>query len=236
VDRTVAIDERYRGPGDRGNGGYTGGFLAPETGEPTEVTLRRPSPLNRPLTVHLGPAGQRLLLDGDELIAAAVPIPPLDLDVPPPVTFDEAREAERHSARLEPDPDFPGCFSCGPERGEGDGLRILAGRVVGREVYAATWIPRAEFADGHGNVRTQILWAALDCSARAPLVPEGWEESLLGRMALEVLAAVPVERRYVVMSWRLRTARRKGYAADALLGEAGTVHAVARSTWIRPAD
>jgi hypothetical protein len=235
MEPTVVIDERYCGPDGRGNGGYTAGFLAPPTGAATEVTLRRPSPLGRPLTVHHQADGSAELLDGHEVIATAVPVPPLELEVPPPVTFEQAQEAQRHSPRLEPHVEFPHCFSCGPDRDQDDALRILAGPVVGREVYAAPWIPRPEFATEHGNVAAQILWAALDCSARGPLDADEWQESLLGRMALELLVPVPVGEPYVVMSWRLGVDGRKGFAADALLGAGGLVHAVARSTWIRRA-
>ena len=236
MDRLVTIDDRYCGPSDRGNGGYTCALLARFLHGPAEVTLRLPSPLGRPLQVCSEPNDRVTLRDGDLVIAEGAPIGSLEVDIPPLVNLEQAHSAERRSDRLDPDPPFARCFSCGPERSADDGLRIFAGPVDGRDVHAATWTPRAEFADENGDVELEILWAAIDCSARAPLVGSGWAASVLGRMALQQLMPVPVERQYVVMSWRLGIEGRRGLCADALYDENGVVYATARSTWIKPRE
>ena len=53
----ISIDARFNGPPDSGNGGYCSGVFAsfvdtsgPDAG--VEVTLRRPPPLDTPLTVE----------------------------------------------------------------------------------------------------------------------------------------------------------------------------------------
>jgi hypothetical protein len=65
---TLSIDRRFCGPPGSGNGGYTAGRLAALIGDPAEVTLRRPPPLETEMRVER--AGPRLLLmHGDDLIA-----------------------------------------------------------------------------------------------------------------------------------------------------------------------
>jgi DUF971 family protein len=232
--RHVTIDPRFCGPSDRGNGGYTAGLLAREMGTLVEVTLRLPSPLRRPLKIRVGADGHGMLLDGEDVVAEAEPIESVEVAVPAPVTPDHARAAAARSDRHDDGIAFERCFSCGPERAEGDGLRIFAGPVEGRDVYAAPWRPGAELANATGHVEAEILWAALDCAQRAPVAGREWAASVLGRIAVQQLAPVPVERDLVVMSWLVGVEGRKGFAADALLTEDGAVLAVSRSTWIRP--
>src|SRR5688572_19117908 len=108
----VTIAGRFCGPTGSANGGYTSGLLARAAGMRVEVTLRRPPPLDRPLEIRAGDGGVLLLLDGEEHVAEAVPVEPLDVAVPAPVGIEAARDAERRSTRLLADPGFPRCFSC----------------------------------------------------------------------------------------------------------------------------
>lgn len=65
---TLSIDRRFCGPPGSGNGGYTAGRLAALIGDPAEITLRRPPPLETEMRVER--AGSRLLLmHGEDLIA-----------------------------------------------------------------------------------------------------------------------------------------------------------------------
>ena len=67
---TLSIDRRFCGPPGSGNGGYTAGRLAALIGDPAEITLTRPPPLETEMRVER--AGSRLLLmHGDDLIAEA---------------------------------------------------------------------------------------------------------------------------------------------------------------------
>jgi hypothetical protein len=64
---TLSIDRRFCGPAGSGNGGYTAGRLAALIGDPAEITLRRPPPLETEMKIER--AGPRLLLmHGDDLI------------------------------------------------------------------------------------------------------------------------------------------------------------------------
>ena len=69
---SVVIDAVHCGPSRSGNGGWTAGVLAAHLrgSEAVTVTLRRPPPLSRPLTVRRD--GDRAdLLDGDLVVAEA---------------------------------------------------------------------------------------------------------------------------------------------------------------------
>jgi hypothetical protein len=221
---TVVIDPRFNGPPDSGNGGYTCGLVAELVRGGAEVTLRRPPPLGRALAVERDGDAVRLL-DREDVVAEGVPAD-VDLDVPVPVSLEEAERAaarypgfERHA--------FPTCLVCGPARAEGDGLRIFAGPVDGRPVFAAPWRVPAE-------VDRRLVWASLDCpGAIAVGFPERGE-TVLGRLAARVDAVPHVGSRCVVVAWPLGEDGRKLYAGTALFTEAGDPLALARATWIVP--
>jgi hypothetical protein len=212
----LVIARRFRGPTDSGNGGYSCGLVAAKVGNPAEVTLRLPPPLERPLRFD----GRRLW-DGDALVAEAVP-KELDLDPPAPVSFAEATEA----AEADLDSPFPECFVCGHERG--DGLHIFAAPVPGRDVVAASWVPTAELT------RPEFVWAALDCPGAYATGVLGRGTVVLGRLAAEVRRVPEPDERCVVVGWSLGADGRKYFAGTALYGEDGDVLGLARATWIEP--
>src|SRR5689334_22540309 len=117
---TLTIARRFRGPPTSGNGGYVSGRLAERLGGAVEVTLRRPVPLDRPLSVDTAPTALRLL-DGEALIAEARATA-LTLVLPTPPGADAI-------AAL-PDVgdfgtgDYGTCFSCGRLRHQPDGLCV----------------------------------------------------------------------------------------------------------------
>jgi hypothetical protein len=215
----MIIPPRYNGPPDSANGGYASGLMSEALGGGFEVTLLRPPPLG----VDLDLVGHELR-QGDILIAEARRAPPIGLDVPAPVTVEEAEEASRRYPGFQHHA-YPTCFSCGPERD--DGLGIFPGAVAGRErLVAAPWTPK--------QVRPEIIWAALDC-------PGGWaiddfqrEGVMLGRMAARIRELPTVGERHVVVGWPVGEEGRKRDAGSALFSAAGDVLAIARSTWIVP--
>jgi hypothetical protein len=220
----LVVDPRFNGPPDSGNGGYTCGLVARLLDGPAEVTLRRPPPLGRPLRVESAD-GRVEVRDGDELVAEAVPAH-VDLDVPEPVSVADAEAASRGYPGFERHA-FPTCFVCGPERAEGEGLRIFAGRVEGRHVFAAPWTPRES--------RPELVWAALDCpGAIAVGFPERGE-TVLGRLAARIDRLPPPNEAHVVVAWPLGEDGRKLYAGTALFSADGEPLARARAVWIAPA-
>jgi hypothetical protein len=223
----VTIASRFCGPEHSGNGGYASGLAAAGMTGAVEVTLRKPLPLDRPLRLEHG--DPVVLRDGDDIVVEARPTP-LELDVPPPPSFERAEAMSRRFAGFESHA-FPTCFVCGPERAPGDGLRIFAGRESDDAVVGAPWVPDLSLADELGRVRPEFLWAALDCPGYFAVAGRG-EPAVLGRMAAEVDPAVTPGERCVLVAWRLGRAGRKLTAGTALYDGAGTLRGRALQTWI----
>ena len=225
----VMIACRFCGPPESGNGGYSAGLLAKVLGGAVEVTLRKPPPLERELTV-VTRAQHAELRDGTELIAEARSAE-LDLPCPKPPSFEGATLRARHYVGYERH-HFPGCFVCGPARAPGDGLRIFPGSSAAGEPVAAPWVPEASVADETGQVPVEIAWAALDCIGYFAVAAPDYPVALLGRMTGEVLGAFTAGTRYVVLGWALSREGRKLQAGTALFDEGGSLLARARQTWL----
>ena len=227
----VVIDRRFCGPPTTANGGYTCGVLAHALdGGPIQVTLRSPPPLGRPLALHPD-AGEAKLWDDAGLVAEATRAA-LDIDVPPAVDFATATRAAEHYEWMHEHP-YPTCFVCGPRREEGDGLRIFASPVAGRDVYAAPWVPTADLADADGNVRPEFVWASLDCPSG--LVTNTFEDVgriLLGRLTADLRRPVRAESEHVLIAWPIGREGRKIHTGSALYSAAGELLAAARALWI----
>lgn len=232
MPESITIAPRFSGPRASGHGGYVCGVVAGLLSGPAEVTLRRPPPLGRPLPVRRLDDGGVELRDGEVVVAHGTPAI-VEPEVPEPVTLDQAVAAARayHGFRQHT---FPTCFACGPDRAEGDGLRIFPGVVPGRGLVAAPWVPDVSLADDTGRVRAEFVWAALDC-------PSGWAvillttegSFLLGRLGVRSLGPVGAGERCVVVGWPGPGEGRKWAAGAALLSERGEVRAVASALWIR---
>jgi hypothetical protein len=222
----TTIASRFRGPPTSGNGGYSCGVVAGRIDGPAEVTLRHPPPLDEPLEMRVSDTVR--LLHGDTLIAEGRRVT-LDLDVPTPPSLEEARARVAHYAGFHGHP-FPTCFVCGPERAEGDGLRIFPGRLEEEPLVAAPWVPHPADADATGRVRPAILWAALDCPGYFGAATG--KMALLGRMAADVRRDVPVGEPCVVIGWKLGEENRKIHAGTALFDASGELLGRARQTWV----
>lgn len=236
---TITIAPEFCGPPGTGNGGYTAGRLATHVPAPAgaavEVTLRRPPPLGRALTVDARRDGAHLL-DGGELIADARPVA-LDLDVPSPLTpFEDARTAAKQSPVLvhrdwHP---VPGCFVCGIDRSDADGLRVFPG-PVGAGRFATTFTPPERLADASGAIGTEFVWALLDCPGSFGIYADGVRPEgtyVLGRLAARIDVRPRTADRLVIEAWCIAHEGRKLLAGSALVGD-GRVLAIARATWLR---
>lgn len=215
------IGRRYRGPLHSGNGGYSAGLLAAHVDGPAEVTLRLPPPLERPLAVAEDD-GRVLLLDGDAVVAEAVPAT-VEVEPPPAPTPAEAAAAEARHVGYTGE-NFSECFSCGVR--PDDGLCIHVGRVGESDVHAARWTAR--------EVSPEVVWAAIDCSGAYAVGGPGRGEVLLGRMAAEIHRLPGEGEECVVAAWPLGEDGRKLHAGTALYGAGGELLARARQTWIAP--
>ena len=177
----------------------------------------------------------RLLDDGGLLAEARPPAAEVELTVPDTPTPEEARAAAGRAAYYR-DPMFPDCFVCGPARGPGDGLRIFPGPVARRSVWAAPWTPDPSVGGPDGQVRDEVVWAALDCpggvaAVEAAAVPAG-TPVLLGQMTARLCARPRIGTEYRMVAWLLGRDGRKLTAGSALLGPDGEVLAAARALWI----
>ena len=225
----MRLPARFNGPDGSANGGYACGslacVLAPPDGAGLHVLLRRPPPLDVDLTVR-----DDGLYDGEHLIAQAQAGEVIG-DVPS-VTLAQAQEAESRYIGFVQHA-FPRCFTCGPERAAGDGLRLFPGSVGHDGVVAAVWEPDPTFADADGAVDAVTLWAALDCpSGIAVIAKSGWP-AVLGRMAVVRHAPVVAGRPHVVVGWpRPGAGRRSRPAGSALLSEDGELLAQAEAVWV----
>ena len=227
---SIVIERRFRGPQASGNGGYSAGLVARPLRQPAEVTLRKPPPLDRPirLVTHDGRAEA---YDGDMLVAEGVAIDSVDLEPPRTVTYDEAEGAAASYAGLS-EHLFPECFTCGPARVDGDGLRVFSG-PLGPGLVAAPWTPHPSVAGDDGVVPLPVVWAALDCpSAWAGDIGPG-RPAVLGRLAVEQRQQVRAGEPLVVLGWLIEDLPRKYLAGSALMSTSGEVVAVGRATWVQ---
>ncbi|GIE83863.1 hypothetical protein [Actinoplanes regularis] len=217
----MRIPARFNGPPGSGNGGWCAGVFAAATGAAPggaarQVTLRLPPPLETELQVR----GDSVYADGAlvaEVAEATGPGPGTD-----PVSWETAVAAARDYPGFTHHP-FPTCFVCGPERAEGDGLRIFPGPLPDGRTAAPWTVP--------DEVSLPLLWAALDC-------PGGWtaikedRPYVLGRIAVAVDALPEPGVRCVITGEVAELAGRKALVDSAAYGPDGRRLAVARATWI----
>jgi hypothetical protein len=231
---SLRIDPRFCGPPNSGNGGYVAGLVAKALGgSDCVVTLMLPPPLGRDLDLSAAD-GTAHLTEGERVVATGV-CEAAKVDVPPPPGLPLAAEAEQRFTGLARH-NFPTCFVCGPERRVGDGLRIFAGLVEGAaSQVAATWLPDASLLDEEGRVRTEFVWAALDCPGYFA-VEQVAGRAVLGRLGV-VLHEPRIEpKRMVVTGWPIASSGRKHFAGTALHDERGRLLAAAAATWISLRD
>lgn len=249
TDSDLRVPARYCGPTSSGNGGYTAGLLAERLADATrpadecpvvEVTLRTPPPLDTDMVVeHLDEGARTRLWHGETLVAEArctdEELVPVD-----EVSLADATAAMARYPGLRSHP-FPRCFACGPERAEGDGLRIFPGPVGtdgSRGRVASAWTPHADLAEasdlldpGVQRVSLGATWAALDCVGGWTTDLEG-RPMVLGQIAAQVDALPVVGEPHVVVGVELATEGRKTFTASTVYDSDGRIVARARHTWI----
>ena len=236
MTESLVIPARFCGPPGSGNGGYVCGRIAAYVNGPVTVTLRRPPPLDTPMTVERDSEGSVRIHHGPALIAEATSSPGSPApEVPGPVSMAEAH-AVAGCARYYTDPVFPDCFVCGMGRRPGDGLRIFPGPLTGRPLWAAPWTPDPSVAGADRRVRPEVVWAALDCpSGIAAAEAAGLDPGtaiLLGRMTASLAVLPRSGDQCLVIAWPGGRDGRKLTAGSALLGPGGQVLAAARAVWL----
>jgi hypothetical protein len=234
----VVIAQRFMGPPDSANGGFTCGLVAePLAPGPVEVTLRQPPPLERPLELSRK-GGQAALHDGDVLVAEAsrAEAPADDGTTrPAAISFEAAQRAatELDLAAYQSVHPFPGCFTCGPQRQPGDGLRIFPATVAPGDV-ASPCDPERSLDASDRRVAPTFVWAALDCpSGLVWYYAEGvLEPAVLGRLRTLVHRRPAPGDELVVAAWTIGTEGRKRHSGSVVWDRDGQVLAEARAIWI----
>jgi hypothetical protein len=181
--------------------------------------------------MHLTDAEGGLVGKGEPADRAILPTPP------EPPSMRAARAAGARYLGLE-HRIHPTCFTCGPERQEGDGLRVFPGQIAGAPAghVACVWTPHVDFGDQQGLVPAEVIWAALDCPGFFSWVAkEGRHGALLGTMTGEVLRRPRAGHEYIVTAWPLAREGRKETAGVALFAMNGELLARAHQVWIMSA-
>ena len=237
---TLTIERRFNGPVSSGNGGWVAGALARRLPPgAVSVSLRAPPPLDRELLAVPTPEGGLELRDGATLLALAEPVA-LELEVPP-VPALEAAQAAGVTARMRArsrggEAAYALCFGCGIDRH--DGLGIVPGPLGEEGVVAAGWTPSPDLAEADGTVRTEAVWAALDCPAgsawshRLNLYPA----MMTVRMTAVIDVALTAGAHYGVMGWPIARDGRKLHAGTAIFDASGRVLARSLQLWLLPRD
>ncbi|MCL7456608.1 hypothetical protein AB0I85_00485 [Micromonospora echinofusca] len=216
----MIIESRFNGPPGSGNGGWSAGVFAEAAGPgPVEVTLRRPPPLETPLTLADGEVH-----DPRGLLVAQVRPTEDPRAVVAPVELPAARAASAAYPGLVEHP-FPGCYVCGPDRP--DGLRIFPGRLPDGRTAAPFRVPAA--------VTTPTVWAALDCPGGWAVIAPG-RPYVLGRIAAVVATLPEPGDECVVTGVMVGGEGRKALVHTSLYAPDGALLAWARATWIAVAD
>lgn len=228
-ENIINIPSIYRGPDGIVNGGYVAGILAGRNKTPVEVTLKKPAPPDTDLTIESLGKHNAVLIQGDMIIAEAKATC-FELDVPPPPAFAEAESASGNYSGFNYHP-APNCFVCGPNRR--DGFRIFPGKLAKRNYVAAPWVPHKKLADKDGCVKTEFIWAVLDCPGAVAIEKGKLPDVMLGRLALRLITEVLPENQYIVIGWSISSEGRKYFTGTALYSAAGELCACAKATWIR---
>ncbi len=243
-DADLTVPAYCNGPARSGNGGYVAGLLSDrlphQPGTPVEVTLRQPPPLEVALSVSHADEGREgregtVLALGDVVVAEALRVDRRLVTVEA-VPAEEADAAAARFAGLAGHP-FPTCFVCGPQRAEGDGLRIFPGPVGAGDKVAAAWTPHpghaesSDVVDGVQRVGIGVAWAAMDCIG-------GWSTDLvgrpmvLGRITASVDALPVVGEQHVLVGVMLGRDGRKTRTASTAYDSDGRIVARAEHVWI----
>jgi len=231
----LAIAKRFCGPPHSANGGYFCGLVASLSSDTLTVRLMKPPPLDTPIDAETQPDGTIVVRQGTDVVAQARPAEPLTLETPVPPSYLEALDASvRYPGFIEHP--YPTCFVCGPQRSRGDGLRVFAGPVNGRHVFAAPWVPDASLDRGDGKVRPEFMWAAMDCPGCFAANTTGRGNWLLGEFTAHVDRCVHIDEPCRVVAWHIGSKGRKHEAGTALFDEDGELCGRARAIWIEPAD
>ena len=231
----VVVARQFCGPPNSGNGGYVSGLLAQSIPGAATAVLRAIIPLDTTLDLTGDAAAATLSGEGAALIGEAKASAGETLPTPPATpTFEQAEAAGKRyfafSRRF-----HPICFTCGPERAEGDGARVFVGPIEGAPAghVAGIWSAAPGFCGPDGLARPEIVWAALDCPGSIAWVElKGSGGGLLGTMTAEILRRPAQDEPVIITAWPIEQDGRKQFAGVAMFSQDGELMARAHQVWI----
>ncbi len=245
MNAALRIDRRFNGPPTSANGGWVSGLLAARllagtaADQGVSVSLRAPPPLDTDLQVLAQPDGS-LVLSHEGTTLAQAQRDTLELDLPALPSLAASVDAGRRGherALLRSSWPYAKCFGCGVARDDGMCITPSPLEGVGETgMVAAPWTPTMWLADDEGHVRTEAIWAALDCPAGIAWsyrLPDG-SPMVTARMTLRILSPVRAGQPHAVLGWPIAQEGRKLHAGTALLDAQGQVLAVSRQLWLQP--
>jgi hypothetical protein len=103
---------------------------------------------------------------------------------------------------------------------------------------AAPWLPDASLVGETDRVRTEFLWAALDCPAGWAVVnlqKDQYPDTpyiLLGRFVADVKEGLEPGQNCVTIGWPIGYDGRKLFSGSAIFSESGELIAAGKATWI----
>lgn len=231
----ISIGRQFCGPPDSGNGGFVCGVIARDIPGAATAVLSARIPLDAALTIAVEDGVTRLTDAAGTPIGRGQPADRAQLPEPPDApSLNAARRAGAHYVGMG-ERVHPICFTCGPERDEGDGLRVFVGQIDGAPAghVAGAWTPHASFADAQGLAPAEVVWAALDCPGFfAWMAKEGRHGALLGTMTAEIVRRPRCGEETIVMAWPLERMGRKETAGVALFSVSGELMARGHQVWI----
>lgn len=229
--KTLRVSRRFCGPAASANGGYFAGLVAGLVTHTLSVRLHVPPPLETDFEVLELEGGAVEVRHGTELIGEGRPT---QLTLQPPLSpgYLLALSASRHYRGFVHHR-FPTCFVCGTGRERGDGLRIFAGSVPGRELVAAPWVPDSSLDRGDGKVRPEFMSAALDCPGYYAVTPDD-RTMLLAQFTAHLDRLVHIGESCTVIGWPVAADGRKHEAGTALFDGDGELCGRAHALWIEP--
>jgi hypothetical protein len=231
--REILISRHFEGPTDITLGGYISGLMSVYLESPTvEVTMRKPTLMERPLILDTLTPDRVFLYDGDTLLNEARPVD-LEMEIPAPVTLEQAKKAARRDKVAA----FPNCFGCGSARTEDTGLHLRSGPVEGRNMVAIDWTPRASAvgAEEGEQVPEIMVLTALECPIAKAMelgLKKPEETAVLGRMTTKVIDLPRVGAPCFFMGWPIERAGRRIEIAGTLHDEKGEILAMTRLTFV----
>ncbi len=240
---TIIIPNRFRGPPNSGNGGYVGGLFSlivdPFSRNETEVTLRAPVPLDKPLTVTRSGSSASITENGT-LIAEVKPTT-LELELASMPQWDLVSAAATSSLSFTESihDQFPGrlglhptCFCCGAEHE--DGARVFAAPVG--KLVAAIWQTSIDWASEDGLLPIEYLWTAMDCPGQFAYMAMGIRTGMLGRISAKVHKRPMAGEPLLVSAWPIQVDGKKHFAGAAIFDASGRLYSEAVTVWIGRRD